>query len=94
MNSIEIFEIASELRIKCDGEVSASRSEFPKFLSIGFSENVASVEQYNSKSNLWRTIHDIPFDIREFAVECVGNQLYFIGGVIGNENTNKVATCF
>lgn len=77
LKSSDILRKALEKTIECKERTLHRRINFPKFLSIGCLDDVASVKQYNSKSNSWQMVHTMSITIKEFAVECVGNQFCY-----------------
>lgn len=87
----DIYRKACELQ-KMNGENIRHRHEkFPNFLTIGGSnDSAASIEQYTSKNDSWQKVHTIPTNLKYFRAECIGNQLYLIGGNVSFIPTNKV----
>lgn len=92
---LDVFWKFCELKTNCTESSNHRRGKLHNILSVGGSdEDVVSIEQYNAKEDSWKMIHNISINLKYFGAECVGNQLYLIGGVENDSITNKVNNYF
>lgn len=77
---------------RVDAELVIAQGELYAIGGLGYDGYLNTIEKYNDTSGTWQYVTDIPYDLRNFTAEAIGDTIYLIGGYWEVSCTNAVRT--